>query len=115
MTLTKELTDLIEENNYSIYDGGDYLEFQRYSSAGQDFSFCVDCNGSIDELMNNIIDYYMGFDVSYETSLWIGEDGHGKNGAPYEIKDICADMEECREFINELFRIVKSYADKTRR
>ena len=63
----------------------------------------------------NILSYYQDFDVSYETSLWIGSDGHGKNGAPYEIKDIYEDMEECHEFIMELYNIVGKYIKQIRR
>ena len=41
-------------------------------------------------------------DVDYEASLWIGDDGHGKNGAPYHIKDIVQEMEDYAEALEEL-------------
>ena len=47
------------------------------------FNFGVNMlNGNIDSLIANIEHYYEGFDPDYEASLWIGEDGHGKHGAP---------------------------------
>jgi len=46
---------------------------------------------------------YDNYDADYETSLWIGEDGHGKNGAPYHIKDIVEDMEAAEKYILDLY------------
>ena len=40
----------------------------------------------------NIHEYYENFDVDEEAYIWIGSDGHGKNGAPYHIADIVKDM-----------------------
>ena len=34
--------------------------------------------------------YYEAYDPDYEAYPWIGPDGHGKNGAPYHIKTLCA-------------------------
>lgn len=48
----------------------------------------------IDTLIADMEQYFEGFDPDYEAYLWIGNDGHGKNGAPYHIKDIVSDMEE---------------------
>ena len=43
--------------------------------------------------------YYEDFDPDYEAYLWIGDDGHGRNGAPYHIKDIVSDMEEAAALV----------------
>ena len=43
-----------------------------------------------------------GFDPDYETSLWLGPDGHGANGAPYHIRDILDDMDAVQSAYNEL-------------
>ena len=45
-----------------------------------------------------------GLHPDYEAYLWIGDDGHGRNGAPYHIKDIVSDMEEAEEQIYELLQ-----------
>ena len=47
------------------------------------------------------------FDPDYEAYLWIGDDGHGRNGAPYHIKDIVSDMEEAEEQIYELLQALE--------
>jgi len=46
-------------------------------------------------------------DPDYETDLGIGKDGHGKNGAPYHIKDIVTDMEEAEKMIETLYETLK--------
>lgn len=42
------------------------------------------------------------------TYLWIGTDGHGKNGAPYHIKDIVSDMEAAEAMIDTLYETLKT-------
>ena len=47
-------------------------------------------------------EYYECFDPDEEAYLWIGEDGHGRNGAPYHIRDIVADMEDAESMVLDL-------------
>lgn len=85
------------------------FEFSQYTPAGQDFDFCAEMkdNGP-DTLLEEIEQYYEGYDPDYEAYLWIGTDGHGKNGAPYHIKDIVSDMEAAEEMINTLYETLKT-------
>lgn len=116
MKLSKKLTSKIEKSGFTISTADEnILEFQKYSGAGQDFSFCIDTEGNLDSFRENILAYYCDFDVSYEASLWLDEDGHGKNGAPYDMKDVYEDMEECQGFIMELYNIVDRYINSIRR
>ena len=55
----------------------------------------------------SVKEYYEGFAPDYEAYLWIGDDGHGRNGAPYHIKDIVSDMEEAEEQIYELLQALE--------
>ena len=116
MKLSKKLTTMIENADFSIvYEDDNIIDFGKYSTAGQDFHFNIDTENNLDYFLMNILSSYQDFDVSYETSLWIGSDGHGKNGAPYEINDIYEDMEECHGFIIELYNIVEKYIKQIRR
>lgn len=116
MMLSKKLTGMIEKADYSIdYEDGNIIDFGKYSSAGQDFHFSVDTENNLDYFLHNILERYMDFDVSYEASLWLDETGHGKNGAPYEMNDVYADMEECQQFIMDLYNIVDKYIKSIRR
>src|SRR5699024_6177961 len=82
-------------------ENGEY-EFQRYSPKGQDFNMYVEGSNSR-ELINSIYDNYENYDVSYETYLWLDNTGHGKNGAPYDMKDLYEDMESCKQMIRQLY------------
>lgn len=85
------------------------FEFSQYTPAGQDFNFSVDMKGNDpDSLLTEIERYYDAYDPDYEASLWIGDDGHGKNGAPYHIKDIVSDMEAAEAMINTLYETLKT-------
>ena len=110
--IPQNLIDLLEEEDYSVYDDDSgYVEISKYSTAGQDWSTDIALGEDINEFANNIYSAYESYDPEYEASFWIGDDGHGKNGAPYHIKDIIEDMEECEGFIRRLYIIVKDYAD----
>lgn len=99
----------IEDTDWSISDIEDeYISLQIYSSYGQDFNITVKLGNDKDEFLENLYRYYDGFDVSYETYLWLDDEGHGKNGAPYDMKDVYEDMEECESFILDLYGTLKS-------
>ncbi len=59
-------------------------------------------NDDLDSLVGNIKEYYDNFDVDEEAYLWLDETGHGKNGAPYRMKDVVKDMEEAEKMIDRL-------------
>lgn len=110
MKLGKKLTKAIEAAGFSIYhDDGNVYDFGKYSSAGQDFHFCIDTDEDLGNFLMNILEYYNGFDVSEEAYLWLDDTGHGRNGAPYDMRDVYEDMEECQEFIYELYEIVREF------
>lgn len=84
------------------------FEFSQYTPAGQDFNFSAEMkDNDPDSLLDDIERYYEAFDPDYEASLWIGDDGHGKRGAPYHIKDIVNDMEAADKMIDELHETLK--------
>lgn len=51
------------------------------------------------------------FDADEETYLWLGPDGHGRNGAPYRLRDILNEMETFQE---RLLRLSRALADGLR-
>lgn len=89
----------IEEDDKGMVN----IEFYQFSPYGQDFGFSVSGHKNKPETLIEAMDsYYKSFDVDYEAYLWIGEDGHGKRGVPYHIKDIVKDMEAVEEMIYQL-------------
>lgn len=85
------------------------FSFEKDSPAGQDFYFSVSVpnEGDEDIFYDNVEDaiytYWEGFDVCYETYIWLDETGHGRNGAPYDMMDVYKDMEACEDMIHDLW------------
>ena len=105
--LSTKLLDSLKGLGWRIedYKNGAFY-FSKYSPAGQDFGFEVE-GEDLDELADNIYKYYEDYDVSYETYLWLDEYGHGKNGAPDDMKDLYEDMQACKDAVLELYEIIK--------
>ena len=97
------ITQIAEDNDWIVYNheknfNNINLFLNKYSSAGQDFGFYIQCKtGDVKEFIAAVEDYYDGYNPYEEAILWIGPDGHGKNGAPEDLKELIADMEECKE------------------
>ena len=106
--LPKGLETLLKENDFTITYGDGDITFGKYSPEGQDFSFTVDFDGNLSELADNVCCYYEGYDPQEEASYW-SKDGHGINGAPYDLIDLVHDMEACEEYIREVYNIINDY------
>ncbi len=87
-------------------DGTKFVTFSKYSPEGQDFNCEVEYN-NLDEIWNKVFEYYKSYDPSYEASLWLDDEGHGKNGAPYEMIDVYNDMKVCEEMLCELYQALE--------
>ena len=90
-----------ETENHVIFD------FGKYSPEGQDFHFSVEAEDfEAEYLKENIYSVYSDYDVSAETYIWLDSDGHGTNGAPYDMKDVYEDMAVCQNMILELYNAI---------
>lgn len=80
------------------------VELEKYSPQGQDFIATIWFeNENKHNFIKALREYWQDFDPDEEACKWIGEDGHGKNGAPYSIRDILDDMEDCKSMLRELY------------
>lgn len=110
----QKVTDIAHSNGWSVNvedknESNILFEFQRNTKHGQDFNFYAEMSDEeIDTLISGIRQYFKDFDSDYEASLWIGDDGHGKCGAPYHIKDIVSDMEDAEVRIYELLNALET-------
>ena len=74
----------------------------------EDFFFSATMQGrSLESLVNDMEEYYEGFDADAEAYLWLDSNGHGKNGAPYHMKDVLADMEAAEGMVCKLLEAVR--------
>ena len=80
--------------------------FQRYTSKGQDLNVELEIE-KLSDLPCKLYEYWRGFDPDEQAMLWVGPDGHGKNGAPYSLKDILEDMYEADRLLEELYHVFK--------
>ena len=114
MTAIEQIIAIAEQLGWQVKTDTDkpnlvVFDFQQYTPHGQDFSFSVEMKGNdTDSLLQEVETYYEDFDPDYEAYLWIGTDGHGKNGAPYRIKDIVSDMEQAEAMIEKLYETLKT-------
>ena len=90
-----KITECAEANGWHVHteryrDTALWLfEFSQYTKAGQDFNFSAEMRyADPDTLIKSVREYYENYDPDEEAYLWIGDDGHGKNGAPYRISDM---------------------------
>ena len=108
-TLNERIKEIAENQGFAvdIVDNGDgnyTFIFSKYSPAGQDFSFEADMEeNNIQYLLDNINEYFLNYDCSEEAYLWLDDTGHGRNGAPYDMKDVYEDMQDCENMILELY------------
>lgn len=96
-----EVTKIAEALDWTVETDRNEFELSKYSPAGQDFNLSVTAKNA-DELIEKLYARYEDFDVSEEAYLWLDDSGHGKNGAPYDMKDLYEDMEACEKMILEL-------------
>lgn len=89
--------------NYETTGSTVEFTFSQYTDFGQDFSFEAAMKEyNIYTLIEEVNDYYEGYDPDEQAMLWVGPDGHGKNGAPYRLTDVVKDMEQCEQMVNNL-------------
>ncbi len=106
MKLTKrKIEDIAEKLGWSVEwheeSGEKSAEFSQYSPAGEDYSFDVSYE-NLDEVAIQVHEFWQNYDVSEEASKWLGPDGHGVNGAPYEMADLLDDKKAIESMVKEL-------------
>lgn len=107
MKLKRKTIKKLERAGFSYSKENGIHIFGKFSPYGQDFSFELNDADDIDDLARAAKKCYDNFDPSEEAYLWLDETGHGKNGAPYDMKDVYEDMEACEGFIMEVVDILE--------
>lgn len=89
------------------------FEFSKFTPAGQDFSFSATMqDSSLYNLIREVKDYYECFDPDEEAYLWLDDSGHGRNGAPYRMKDVLADMEAAERMVTDFLLALQNLEDE---
>ena len=97
-----EFISAAEELEWQVIEEEDRAEFGKFSPAGQDFWMEVTAT-SPENLLETMRSYINNYDISGNAYIWLDDTGHGKNGAPYDMKDVYEDMESCLNMVEELY------------
>lgn len=106
MEMNRRLEYILEKAQSLDYkveqEDGITYSLSTSSPFGQDCYVEIDSENDADMFINNLRNYADDFDVSYEAYLWLDETGHGKSGAPYDMRDVYEDMEWWKNAMTEL-------------
>lgn len=105
--MNETIENIAEICGWKVFIDNTTFEFEQMIGT-HDFVFAIQCEEkSLQSFVIQLENYLKNFDVDYETSIWIGKDGHGTNGAPYHIKDILDQMYLAKEQIAALLYEIK--------
>lgn len=93
---------------------GTTVLLENWSPAGQDVVFETKLKDpdSCEEFLEALKEHAASFDPDEEAALWLGSDGHGKNGAPYRMSDLLEDMQWAEKFFTDVARFAQKYFDE---
>lgn len=108
--IAEKIADALE---WDFSEQDNYLVFQRYTGEGQDINLEIDKEDAptLADLAKEVQYEYDTFDVSERTYIWLDNTGHGKNGAPNDMRDVYNDMERAREEFGRLAKILLSASE----
>lgn len=110
--MTKEkFIEICEANGWSVTENsaGDF-EIEKYSPAGEDFSFSV-CVGDENnaEYWRKVFDYESDFDPSEHAVMWYGQN----RGEPSSLRDLLDDAEAIKKMLEQLWRALLNSEDES--
>lgn len=114
----QDLLNQAEKLNWTCKEYEDYVSFTKYSPEGQEHFHEVELTlnekGEIDfhSFVEELENQSECFDVERNAMLWVDDDGHGKNGAPYHYKDLLNDMKWCKKESVKLSKKLNQYVIK---
>lgn len=107
-----KVKELAKSEGWNVDYDDSSITFQTYTTYGQDCSFTLDIEERAEDFCDSLYNYYDSFDVSTETYYWLDSEGHGANGAPYDMMDVYNDMAEYKDKIEELWKTVRNAIEK---
>lgn len=103
-----------ESNGWSVHvdntqkERAAIFDFYKFTPAGQDFSFTATMHDDdVCSLIEEVENYYNDFDPNEEAYIWLDHSGHGRNGAPYHMRDVLDDMEAAEKMVGELLEALQ--------
>lgn len=96
--MTDKQRKICEDLDWEVHECGDgTVELEKYSPAGEDFHFCINC----DDVAANVREQWRNFDPEEHITELIVAKRNGLAGVP-DIKTLCHDADAIEEMIAEL-------------
>jgi len=110
----KAVVQCAESKGWSVHVDGTQKEntvifdFYKFTPAGQDFSFtAIMQDDDFQSLIEDVENFYNAYDPDEEAYIWLDHSGHGRNGAPYHMRDVLDDMEAAERMVGELLEALQ--------
>lgn len=103
-TTIDKLIDAIEEEGWNIYDcsfGDNEWEINKYSPAGEDFSFIINHEGNANIAIRKIKEYAEDFDIDEHVEMWIEARHNNVKGVP-SASILVKDAIQIQEMLDKL-------------
>ena len=90
--------EICEEQGWGVFEDDDgVVELEKYSPAGEDFSFTA----RADHFVEDAKEYAASFDQEEHIEMWIEAKRNGVRGVPF-VKELVRDAEAINEMLREL-------------
>lgn len=107
--LMDALIDAAELLDWSVHIYDDCIEFEKYSPAGEDFSFSIAGSEETD-VVKQVREYAYEFDPDEHTEMWA--ESRGKRGVPDSIRTLIDDADAIKEMLFELADTLREAEDE---
>lgn len=97
--LMDALIDAAELLDWSVHIYDDCIELEKYSPAGEDFSFSIAGREETD-VVKQVREYAYEFDPDEHAEMWV--ESRGKRGVPDSIRTLIDDADAIKEMLFEL-------------
>lgn len=105
-----------EHGDYGYLTEEDCVELNYRSPCGRDFWAAIpfaeteNAKNTFLGFVRNLDIYCDNFDESRETYIWLDEEGHGRRGAPYDLRAVLDDTKRCWDAMCDLYDFLVGYA-----
>ena len=104
---------IAEALEWNFHNCEEYIIFSKHTSKGQEINLEIDKEDAptLADIAREVQHEYDTFDVSEKTYVWLDNTGHGKNGAPNDMRDVYNDMEEAKKEFGVLAKTLLSASE----
>ncbi len=95
-----EFIEVCERLDWKVEDDGKYLELQKYSPAGEDYSISVEK----DDFMEDVYNAWASFDIDEHAASWYEAGKNGCRGVP-SLRTLVWDAEQISKMLKQLYYV----------